>query len=234
MTFNLSGTDWASWFYPYSSTPFSPFSGHYPPFTYLLLHPFTLPGPLYGYLLLILFSLFIIHLNTRSLLRTLLCALSLPITLSLLLGNVDSLLSLAFLLPFSLSGLVVMCKPQALAFYWMRRWWADRKPWGPLFLILALGLSLLVWRDWPLRLSGGALATNFLISQWWPYTLLLGLPLLLTNSPILWLIGGILSTPYLQFYHLSPIVVYFISRKSLPVGAGIMVLSWVIGVLVWG
>jgi len=234
MTFNLSGTDFATWFYPYSQSPLTFSGGHYPPWTYLLTYPFSLSSIPAGYLLLILFSLLIIHLNTRSIPRTLLCALSLPVALSLTLGNIDSLLSTAFLLPFSLSGLIVVCKPQALVVYWMRKWATHRRLWGPLFVILALTLSLLIWKGWFLHLTGSALATNFLISRYWPRSLLLGVPLLLTQSPTLWMIGGILCTPYLQFYHLTPIVIYVISRKSLPVDIGIMAASWIIGVATWG
>jgi hypothetical protein len=98
---------------------------------------------------------------------------------------------------------------------------------------IVIGLSLLIWKGWPLHLTGSALATNFFISQLWPYTLLLGVPLLLTRSPALWMIGGALCTPYLQFYHLVPVLAYLYRRLPTRYVLIIAVLSWLVGGVVF-
>jgi hypothetical protein len=235
MTFNLSGTDWLTWFYPYASTLAYTTPQHYPPFTYLLLHPLTYLDPAHSYVALVLLSTFIIYLNVRSIPKLLLCLFCLPVAISVALGNVDALLALAFLLPTSLSALVVACKPQALALWWARRWMTSRhKLLGTLPLALALLGSLLLWGWWPGRLMGDALADNFLVSQLWPWTMLVGVPMLLTRRPVLWLVGGALCSPWLQFYHLTPLAVYVIGRSKWQVGVGMVVASWMVGVAMWG
>ena len=237
MEFNISGTDWLSWFYPMGTQLGTLYQGtqHYPPFIYVWLWPLTLLGPTGGYVGLVLLSLLVIYLNVKSVPKLLLAVLSLPILIAISHGNVDALLSLVFLLPTSLGALIVACKPQALVVWWTRKWMYEG---WKVHSLLPLGIvviaSLLIWGMWPTRLGGEMLATKLLVSGWWPWTLLVGIPLLLTNSPLAWLVGGILVVPYLQFYHLTPLVVYAVKRKGLGVGMGIMVISWVVGVALYG
>ena len=233
MAFNLAGTDWFFWFCQQGLGTLYTTTQHYPPFVYVAIAPLTLLPPLIGYLLLIALSLTVMYLYVGSIPKLLLVALCVPVTFAIAHGNVDALLTLAFMLPTQFAALVVACKPQALALWWIRRWSTRRRLVDTFPLLLALIISFVVWGWWPSRLGGEALATGLLISGGWPWTIPLGLVLYLTSNPVLWMVGGVLMVPYLQVYHLTPILVYLYKKCNIWVATGITILSWAIGIVVW-
>ena len=233
MSFNLSGTDWFFWFSQKELGSLYATAQHYPPFVYVAIAPLTMFSPLVGYLLLILLSLTVMYLYVGSIPKLLLVALCFPVTFAIAHGNVDALLTLAFMLPTQFAALVVACKPQALVVWWMRSWlvhkqWKDIIP-----IVVVLLLSLAIWGWWPAKLGGDALSTRFLISKWWFCTAPLGIVLLYSEEPFLWMIAGVLLVPYLQVYHLTPILVYLYKKCNIWVATGITILSWAIGIVVW-
>lgn len=230
MIIDLAGTEWVAFFRPHALNLAGLFTGnqHYPPWVFVFLRPLAMLPWWVGYLAIWALSLIVATHYLRTWWRVLLFAVSAPVMLTLLYSNIDVLLVSALMTPLGLALLIVSCKPQALVGWIARRWFAQGRLWQLLPLMTVFVVSLAVWGWWPAQLGTDALASNFSITWWWPWTVPLGLALLVTRSPGLWLVGSVLVTPYLQLYHLAPVLAYFYRRAGL-VGAVVMsAVSWMV------
>lgn len=221
--------DWTTHFYPVC---LGLKSGHYPPWTYALLSPLTSLPPHLGAVLLALLSILISirYLGWRSLFF-LTCA---PVVISIGNGNIDTLLLAAFLLPLSGGLIIASCKPVVMI-GWMVRKVTSRGLIHGVPLALLLTLSLILWGLWPLHANT---TIDHLVSKYdislFPYLSPLGLIFLLSNNPLLWLVGGCFLSPYLAFYQLTPILGYWMRRAKLWQIGIVWVGSWAGATVAWG
>lgn len=229
MAIDLAGTDWVLFFRPHALDLAGLFAGvqHYPPWLFVLLRPLALLPWWVGYLGIWVLSLLVAIRYLRTWWRVLLFAVSTPMMLTLLYSNVDALLITALMTPLWMALLVVSCKPQALSGWIVRRWIARGRLWHLIPLVILFVASLVAWGWWPARLGTGALADSLSITTWWPWTVPLGLALLATQSPALWLVGSAMLSPYLQLYHLAPMLAFLYRRAGLAGALAMTAISWV-------
>jgi len=215
--------DWVTWFRKVC-LGLKPL-GHYAPWIYLALRPLSALPPQMGGAALGLVGLlvYVRYLGWRALV----VVTSAPVLISLVNGNIDSLLVLAFMLPLWAGLVVVSCKPIILFGWALRRVLRE----GAIDLLPLVGLfaaSLLIWGMWPLQMRTGidTLVSKYDISAF-PLLVPLGLVLLGGRSEMLWILGGCLLSPYLAWYQLAPAVAYHAKTRPLWKVVLVWVVMWV-------
>ena len=223
--------DWTSWFRAVC-LGVKPF-GHYPPWVYLPLYPFSLLPPLLGGIALGLVGIFLLARYLRW--KTLLVITSAPALISLVNGNIDTLLVGAFLLPLWAGVIVASCKPMVL-WGWVARKALRRGVINLLPLVGVAVISLGVLGFWPGEMQGGYqhLVSKYDISIF-PFLVPVGMAfLVLSRDPFLWMLGGAMLSPYLAWYQLTPLVAYHARHKSLWKVGVVWVGMWVYTLWRWG
>ncbi len=224
---DVEGSDWVQWFRPCALSlrdPFAPRPIAYPPWLFLVLWPLAiLPAPI-GFGLIVALDVLILAIYVRSIWRVLLLCLSWPVMLALVYGQIDPLLVLVFMLPARWALVAASMKPQIVCWFALRR--------GRLAAFLPLGLvvlgSLILWGWWPGRLSMERLAWEVAVDLDWPKLVPVGLALLASSDGLAWLGAGILLSPYVLPYHLTPVLAYAYRRGHPLLLLAITVVSWLV------
>lgn len=232
---DIADSDWMRYFRPAALHPLDdPYRfawACYPPWLFLLLHPIAILPPSIGYGVFISLGFVTLAVYCRDWWRVLLLALSMPVLAALHYGQVDIFLPLAFLLPPQWSLLLVTCKPHILG------WWALARAWRGglrLFLpVVAVTLcSFLVWGFWPARVPGSTQAVDWRTSHSISQVGIIGAILLVVSGPMgqaEWLALGLLTSPYVLFYHLVPVLAFIYRRERAWVLIGLTVITWLVG-----
>lgn len=142
--------DWKRSFFPGSldwSDPYSHPGNHNPPWLYVALHPLARLGPRWGYTALIFLTLLSLVCVTGGPANLLPLALTSPLLVCIVEGQVDGLIAWALIGPAPLALTIAAAKPQGL---WLAALARSSKA---SFVILAavMGVSVLVWPGWMAR-----------------------------------------------------------------------------------
>jgi len=176
-----------------------------PPWILLVILPFTfLPYP-YNLALFMTIG-FVVYLWVYSrfnsnLVATTFYLLSAPVVWGLIGGQIDWIILIGLLLPPQYGLFLVLAKPQVgclIAVIWLIDAYKERRvvrTFAP--VLVAFGLSFLIYGLWPLNWIGLVEAEPMI---WWPYTLVLGVPLLgwalRTHNPRLALCASPILSPH--------------------------------------
>lgn len=154
-----------------------------PPWILLVILPFTvLPYP-YGLALFMAIGfiayLFVYSQYNKGLLPAVFYLLSAPIIWGLLLGQIDWIILIGTLLPPQYGLFLVLAKPQVgclVALIWLIAAYKEKRIVRTFLPVtVAFGMSFLIYGPWPLNWIGLADAEPMV---WWPYSLVVGIPLL--------------------------------------------------------
>lgn len=177
--------------------------------------------------MLVVLSVVILTAYTKSWWRALLLILCHPVLECLLLGQIDCLLVLAFILPPHLGIVVAACKPQVMIGWMIHK--IARWPWDILPLLLLVLASMVAWPNWPLQISTQDL--------WWggnisvsPFLWSLGI-LLVASDESLALVGGLFFSPFVARYSLTPVLAHFYKQGKWWVLVLATAATWVAAVL---
>ena len=209
--------DWMDSFRPTAAnleTPYGPGIFN-PPWLFVILHPLTWFDPRVGASLLIVISLVIISIYVKAPKKVLLVACSAPLIALVTLGQIDGLIILGLMLPAEIGLVWLMMKPQGVFLTALRRL-------SPRSIIIAgsiLVLSVLVWGFWwqDLLLFRSLTDTGHNVSLF-PYTMLLGLPLiylgLKRNSDALLCLASLSFSPYFMITSTLPAVAAIVRESE--------------------
>lgn len=227
---DIAGSDWHVTFRPaarHLADPYQPRPGSYPPWLFALLWPLAiLPGDA-GFGIVVAMDILVLACYVRAPWRAILLILTWPVMLALVYGHVDPLLVLVFMLPPGWGLLAASIKPHLVGVFAIRRalgrGWASFIP-----LVIIFVVSLLLWGWWPARFSLSNLAWAECIELGWPRWVPLGVLLMLIPRGWAWLAAGLLLSPYVLPYHLTPLLAYVYRRGHPVLLISISILSWAV------
>ncbi len=211
------GGDWFGFFRPrvlhierlYEQGPTS-----YAPWTFVPLIPVALLPPQLGYGVLLTCSVAVLVACTGKWWRALLLVACWPVMDGLQLGHLDALLSIVFLLPLDWALVLVSMKPIVLwpwALLSVQK--ATNNDWRMLAsimskLVIIAIVSLLIRGWWPAKIELDQVGMPYPQICTWPHLIPIGVYFMTRKKERAWLIAGLFLTPYLNPYHLTPILAY--------------------------
>lgn len=222
MEIDLSGSDWIAWFQPVAQAlpAFSNF--HYPPWFLVFIYPLSLLPGWVDYLVLAALSVFVVLRYGGW--KAVLMLVAAPTMVTIAYGNVDVLLIAVFMVPFWLQIILISCKPMLFTRWLLRKALSNSILNYVPFVLLVL-CSFVVWGWWPARMTTSGVALSSTIS---PTIFLPGVLCLLSKSPVMWLLGAGLLSPYIQLYHFTHLVALYIKRNVWWKGLILVIVSWVV------
>ncbi len=222
--------DWATCFRPAArrfDNPYEAVPSAYPVWYFVALSPLAVLPVHLGHGVLTALSLLVLIVYVKDWWRAVLLVLSTPVLVGLLYGQIDALLTLAFMIPTDYALLVVSMKPIALLGWGVRKWLASKHPFYTMIPVVSIFLaSYIVWGPWWDKLTFTGLAVNHSLDLHWPAMIPIGILLLLTKDERLWLVGSLFLTPFLMRYHLTPLLAYFYRRERWYVLVIVTVVTW--------
>ena len=209
--------DWMDSFRPTAvelETPYGPGIFN-PPWLFVILHPLTWLDPRLGASLLIVASLVIISAYVKAPKKLLLVACSAPLIALVTLGQIDGLIILGLMLPAEIGLVWLMMKPQGVFLVALRRLsFRSVIIAGAVFV-----LSILIWGFWwqDVLLFRSLTDTGHNVSLF-PYTILLGLPLiylgLKRDSDALLCLASLCFSPYFMITSTLPAVAAIVRESE--------------------
>jgi len=187
----------------------------YAPWLYVTLFPIAALPMRWGWATVITLSLLVLALYTRSWWRALLLVSAYPVAYGVILGQIDTLLVVALMLPLEWATLVVSCKPITLLPWLAMRYVREQRWVAVLPMAGVFAMSLVLWGLWPARLQFDAVGMGTKAASSWPRLLVVGVILLLgRDDEMAWLLAGLFLTPYLASYHMTPMLAYVYKHEK--------------------
>ncbi len=223
--------DWLTVFRPAALRWLAPYSPpglvFNPPWLFPFLHPLAILPPRWGAGLLMLLSVVVVSLYVRSPLKLLVVVLAAPMSTLFALGQLDGLLLVGLMLPIEWGIPFLLLKPQGVFLLILRR--LNRR--AVVVAALALLASVAGWGFWWQNILGFQPNQTVNLSLF-PYSLLIGLPLLYfgwkRNSDALLCLASLCFVPYFMITSALPAVAALVKETDdRRVWGAVIVVSWV-------
>ena len=195
--------DWLTYFWPQIQNPFTIQNGIFNvPWLFILLQPLRFLGPYGSVIVVEVASVFVLIKLGKTLqlpvYRIVLVIFSPPVLFHIIMGQIDGLLMISYLVPSYLAAGLAFLKPQTTLGAGIQA--IRRRPLSLSIVIVLLATAWVIW-DWPFSVTGLrskvqlGFNTNLWIWSFWPIGIIT-LPLLFFRDRR----GGMFASPFIFPY----------------------------------